>query len=578
MIKRCDVLVVGGGLAGLRAALEAQANGLNVVIASKLYPVRSHSGAAQGGINAALANHPEGQNDNPGLHAFDTVKGSDYLADQDAVEIMTAAAPDVIYQLDHWGCPFSRLANGRVAQRPFGGAGFPRTCYGADKTGHYILQTLYEQVIKNHIETLNEWLVISLIVENKTCSGVIAFNLQSGQLEIIEAGAVIVATGGSGRIYGKSSNAFTSTGLGMAIAYRAGVPLKDMEFIQFHPTTIIGKNILMTEGCRGEGGYLVNKNNERFMKKYAPDKMELAPRDIVSRSIQTEINEGLGFTDPAFGGYVYLDIRHLGADKITERLPGVVEICTDFLGINPIKEPIPVQPGQHYTMGGIDTDKDGVTEVQGLYAAGECACVSVHGANRLGGNSLLETLVFGQRAGAHAAQYVAGRAKQKFNESLPDYFLKQQESRLQQLTMGAGPDKIGAGTENPYQIRNELNKTMDALVGIFRTESDLKYALSGIEALKQRFRKIKAPGIFSSFNYHLLWVLELEGNLDVAEAIVKGALARRESRGSHSRRDFPKRDDVHWLKHTLATYTKEGAVLSDRPVTITKFQPQERKY
>ncbi|MCK4908893.1 MAG: FAD-binding protein [Planctomycetes bacterium] len=570
-MHKCNVLVVGGGLAGLQAAIDAKEAGMDVIVISKLHPIRSHSGAAQGGVNASLANNPAGKDDNAERHAFDTIKGSDYLADQDAVEIMTAAAPGLIYQLEHWGCPFSRSEDGRIAQRPFGGAGFPRTCFGADKTGHYILQTLYEQVVKNNIQILSEWMVVSLIVDEGVCHGVVALDMQTGRLETIEAQAIIMATGGGGRMYGRSSNAFTSTGLGMALAYWAGAPLKDMEFVQFHPTTIIGKNILMTEGCRGEGGHLVNKNKERFMQKYAPSKMELAPRDIVSRSIQTEINEGRGFSDPVSGGFVHLDIRHLGSAKIKERLPGVRDICLDFLGLDPIDEPIPIQPGQHYTMGGIDTNKDAATEVKGLYAAGECACVSVHGANRLGGNSLLETLVFGRRAGQSAAKYVAGLSDRIFTKNTLADAHKRQEFRLNKLCRQSG-------TKNPYQIRDELNLALDDKVGIYRTEADMKKALTKVKKLKQQFEKIKPAGTDTRLNYNLIWILELEGNLDVAEVLVKGALARQESRGSHSRLDFTKRDDGNWLKHTIGKSSKEGAVLSYRPAKITKYQPQERKY
>lgn len=572
-----DVIIVGGGLAGLRAAIAAKESGASPLIISKIHPVRSHSGAAQGGINAPLANHPDGKDDSPAKHAFDTIKGSDYLADQDAVELMTSTAPSAIYELEHWGCPFDRTTDGRIAQRPFGGAGYPRTCFGADRTGHYILQTLYEQVVKQQIPVYEEWFVVSLIANEGTCCGVVAQNLRTGKLEAIEAHAVIFATGGAGRIYGRSSNALTSTGLGMSIPFWAGAHLKDMEFIQFHPTTIIGKNILMTEGCRGEGGYLINKDNERFMKRYAAEKMELAPRDIVSRSIQTEINEGRGFSiDPASGGsgggYVHLDIRHLGRAKIMERLPGVRDICLEFLGIDPIDSPIPIQPAQHYTMGGIDTDSNGKTAVKGLYAAGECACVSVHGANRLGGNSLLDTIVFGKFSGIKAAQEsLESKTKCRIDANALKMTLKQVEAHLQRMC-------DNRGNENPYQIKLELAKVMDDKVGIFRTGSDMKEALDKVRELKKRFKQIRSAGMITPFNYNLLWLLEMEGNLDVAEVIAMGALARQESRGSHSRRDFTKRDDQNWLKHTLASYTKDGPVLSYKPVTITKHQPQERKY
>ncbi|MBI4277393.1 MAG: FAD-dependent oxidoreductase, partial [Armatimonadetes bacterium] len=400
-----DVVIVGAGLAGLRAAVAAAEAGVDVAVVSKVYPVRSHSGAAQGGINAALASIPENADDTWEKHAYDTVKGSDFLADQDAVEILCREAPLRIVELERWGVPFSRTPEGRIDQRPFGGAGFPRTCYAADRTGMYIMHALYQRCLRARgegrpITFYDEHFVTACVVDDGRCRGVIALDLRSGAPVAIAGRAVLFATGGLGRTFGRTTNALISTGLGVILPYRAGALLKDMEFIQFHPTTLIGSNILMTEGARGEGGYLVNGKGERFMGRYAPKAMELAPRDIVSRSIMTEISEGRGV-----GGqpYVHLDIRHLGRRRIMERLPGIREICLDFLGIEPIAEPIPIQPGQHYAMGGVDTDTWGQTAVPGLLAAGECACVSVHGANRLGGNSLLECVVFGARVGERAA-------------------------------------------------------------------------------------------------------------------------------------------------------------------------------
>ena len=406
MIKH-QLIIVGGGLAGLRAAVEAQEDGIDVAILSQVWPGRSHSGAAQGGINAALANDPDGHDDTPEKHAFDTVKGSDYLADQDAAYQLTQDAPGVIFEMEHWGCPFSRYDDGRIAQRPFGGAGYPRTCYGADKTGHYLLHTLVEQAYKRGVTMYTEQFVLRLIVQDGVCRGVVAYDMVRGGFEAFVGDAVVMATGGAGRTYSNTTNAIISTGYGMAMAYHAGVPLKDMEFVQFHPTGLYTTNILMTEGCRGEGGYLINDEGERFMAKYAPKMMELAPRDITARSIWTEILEGRGI-----GGkdYVYLDLRHLGEAKIAEKLPGIRDLAIHFEGVDPVSEPVPIVPSQHYTMGGIDTDKDGRTEMPGLYAAGECACVSVHGANRLGGNSLLETIVFGRRAGKAAAEAIGGGA------------------------------------------------------------------------------------------------------------------------------------------------------------------------
>jgi succinate dehydrogenase / fumarate reductase flavoprotein subunit len=551
----------------MAAAIEARKAGADVALVSKVHPMRSHSGAAQGGINAALANNPASQDDTPEKHAFDTIKGSDYLADQDAATLMTAEAPRVIYQMEHWGCPFSRMDDGRIAQRPFGGAGYPRTCYGTDKTGLYLLQTLYQQLVKHEVRVYEEWMVVALPVENNCVQGVIGIDLKSGDLQAIRAKAVIFATGGSGRVYAKSTNAHVSTGLGMAIPYWAGVPLKDMEFIQFHPTGLFGSNILMTEGCRGEGGYLINDAGERFMKNYVSEKvMELAPRDITSRSIQTEINEGRGIKGQQ---YVYLDLRHLGARKIMERLPGIRELCLDFIGLDPIKQPIPIQPSMHYTMGGIDTDKDGATGVRGFYAAGECACVSVHGANRLGGNSLLDTIVFGFRSGIKSSEFV--KTASMPDEKPLEEHRRKTESRLFELFNRKG-------SENPYAIRTELQDAMFEKVGIFRTEAEMVAARAKIKELKERFARIRPAAQGKAFNFDQIWLLELAGNLDVAEAVAEGAIVRKESRGAHSRLDFPKRDDTNWLKHTIASYTASGPRLSYKPVTPGKYTPEERKY
>ncbi|MFW6144970.1 MAG: FAD-dependent oxidoreductase, partial [Candidatus Natronoplasma sp.] len=390
-----DVVIIGGGLSGLRAALAAGKEGADVAVLSKVHPLRSHSVAAQGGINASLGNVPEAEDDDWEDHAFDTVKGSDYLADQNAVEVMCKDAEDVVLELEHMGTVFSRLEDGRIAQRPFGGAGVPRTCYAADRTGHNLLNTLFEQTVAESLDFYNEYFVTSLVVEDEKIQGCTAWDIERGGLVGFTSQVVVLATGGYGRIYNRSTNALINTGDGAHLAYEVGVPLEDMEFIQFHPTTLYGSNILMTEGARGEGGYLKNEEGERFMKDYAPEAMELAPRDIVARAIITETEEGRAFEDE----YVHLDLRHLGKEKIEERLPGIRQIAQDFAGLDPVEEPIPVQPGQHYSMGGIDVNVNGETEIDGLYAVGECACVSVHGANRLGGNSLLETVVFGRRAG-----------------------------------------------------------------------------------------------------------------------------------------------------------------------------------
>ena len=570
-----DVIVVGGGLAGLRAAIELNRHNVKVAIISKVHPIRSHSIAAQGGINAPLGNHPRGGYDNWEKHAFDTVKGSDYLADQDAVIRMTKDAAERIYEMEHWGCPFNRNAEGKIAQRPFGGAGFPRTCYVADTTGHALLHTLYQQTIKykqaserKEMVIYEEWLVTDLVVEDGICVGVIALDIISGRLEAFQAGAVIFATGGAGRIYGNSTNALINTGMGMAVPYWAGVPLKDMEFIQFHPTTLVGKNILITEGCRGEGGFLLNNKGERFLEKYSDSKkdMEVAPRDIISRNIIREIMTGGGFDN----SYVHLDLRHLGEEKIIQRLPGIRDICMEFAGVDPAKDLIPVQPGQHYTMGGIDCSTECETNVKRFYAAGEAACVSVHGANRLGGNSLLDTIVFGAIAGSNAAGHVRNSLDKK-GEGALNNALKHAEQRIDALCKSAS-------NESHTDIKIALNKVMDNNVGIFRNASKLKEAVNEVKTLQERYKRIKINYTGKRVNLNLVWALELNGSLDVAEAVIAGALAREESRGSHFRTDFPARDDTGWLKHTLAYFTPEGVRLDYKPVNIGPFEPKERKY
>jgi len=563
-----QVIVVGGGLAGLRAAVESAMLGADTAVLSLLYPVRSHSGAAQGGVNAALANMPECKDDSPAKHAYDTVKGSDFLADQDCAEILTSDAPKRIYELEHWGVPFSRTPEGRIAQRPFGGAGYPRTCYAADKTGLYILHTLNEQAVKHGIKVYNEWAALSLASDGALNHGLVALNLQTGEIASFGADAVIIATGGAGRIFKRTSNAMQSTGYTLGMAYRAGVPLKDMEFVQFHPTTIIGTNILMTEGARGEGGYLVNNQGERFMSKYAPKAMELAPRDIVSRSIQIEINEGRGFPDG--GGCMHLDLRHLGREKILERLPGIRDLAISFLGIDCIEKPVPIQPGQHFIMGGIDTDKDGATILPGLFAAGECAAVSVHGANRLGGNSLLECVVMGQRAGAAAGNFVKGKSSAIKDAVLNDA-VKKTSAEVDALLKSDGKERL-------VTLRDEMAQTMTDKIGIFREEKPMREALATIRELSARFRNIGVDAKNRKFNLDLLRTIELGGMLDAAETIAAGALARKESRGAHSRLDFKTRDDVNWMKHTLAHFTADGARLEYESVVQTKWQPEERKY
>ncbi len=561
-----DILIIGGGLSGLRAAIETKKAGRDVAILSKVHPLRSHSVAAQGGINAALGSAPDPLKDTWENHAFDTIKGSDYLADQDAVEVMCQEGIERVIEMEHWGTLFSRTEDGKIAQRPFGGAGFPRTAYAADRTGHNLLHTLYEQVTGLHIPVYEEWYALSLIVDGGRCRGVLGLHFFEGKIIPIQAKAVILATGGYGRIYLRSTNAVINTGSGCFLAYRAGVPLEDLEFVQFHPTTLYGTNILITEGARGEGGYLVNAKGERFMERYAPHLMELGPRDIVARGIQTEIDEGRGFE----GGYVHLDLRHLGREKIMDRLPGIRQIALDFAGVDPTLGPIPIQPGQHYSMGGIPTNINGETVLPGLLAAGECACVSVHGANRLGGNSLLDTLVFGARAGRKAAEEVETEKiiteKIVFDESL-----RTAQSQLEELFKRKGE-------EPAFLIRDELKALMTFHAGIFRDKSCLTVAKEKIKELKGRFSKIGLKQRDLGFNNEFVQYCDLQGMLDLGEVIVEGALAREESRGSHYRVDYPKRDDEHWLRHTLAFKTAEGVRLDYKKVSITSYPPKERTY
>ncbi|MDH4123618.1 MAG: FAD-binding protein [Thermoplasmata archaeon] len=565
-MKYHEVIVVGAGLAGLRAAVET-ATDLDTAILTQVPPVRSHSGAAQGGVNAPMGNNPAGKDDSVEKHSYDTIKGSDFLADQDSVELMIGEATPCIYEMEHWGCPFSRTPEGKIAQRPFGGAGFPRTCFASDKTGLYMLHTLWERSVALNVKTYEERFVTDIVVENGNVVGVIALNIVTGDFEPYMADTVIFGTGGPGQVYGRSTNALISTGSGAYIAYKRGVPLKDMEFIQFHPTSLFGTNILMTEGARGEGGYLINNLGERFMSKYAPKAMELGPRDIVSRSIQTEINEGRGFE----GGYVHLDLRHLGREKILDRLPGIRDIAINFAGVDPIDKPIPIQPGQHYAMGGISTDKNGATNIKGFYAAGECACVSVHGANRLGGNSLLDTVVFGKLSGKHVKEFMKTKKDRRQGEGMIMKTLEEQEKNRENLL-------IKSGTENHAAIRDEMKQTMIEKVGIFRTGAQMKEALDKILELKKRYESIRVMYKGRKYNMDYLRAYELWGMLELAHVITLGAIKREESRGSHSRTDFPKRDDAKFLRHTMATWTPDGPKIGYSDVNVYKYPPVERKY
>ncbi len=561
-----DILVIGGGLAGLRAAVEAKRAGRDVAVLSKVHPLRSHSVAAQGGINAALGNAPAPVKDTWENHAFDTIKGSDYLADQDAVEVMCREGIERVIEMEHWGTLYSRTEDGKIAQRPFGGADFPRACYAADRTGHNLLHVLYEQLTGLQIPVYEEWHALSLVADDERCIGILGFHLFEGKIIPIQARAILLATGGYGRVYLRSTNAVINTGSGAHLAFQVGVPLEDMEFVQFHPTSLYGTNILITEAARGEGGYLINAKGERFMERYVPTLMELGPRDIVARGIQTEIDEGRGFE----GGYVHLDLRHLGKEKIMDRLPGIRQIAIDFGGVDPISEPIPVQPAQHYSMGGIPTNSDGETSLSGLFAAGECACVSVHGANRLGGNSLLETLVFGTRAGKKAAQMVETE-KHHVGKALFQDQLRAFQSGLEEI--------FGRKRGEPcFHLRDEMKAIMTPHVGIFRKESDLLSAREKVRELKERIKRVGLKQKTLAFNHELVQYLELEGMLHLCEVIVEGALARKESRGSHFRLDYPDRDDEHWLRHTMASKTTEGLRVDYKDVVITSHPPKERTY
>ncbi|HAC45808.1 MAG TPA: succinate dehydrogenase/fumarate reductase flavoprotein subunit [Chloroflexi bacterium] len=564
-----DVLVVGGGLAGIRAAIAAvDANPrLKIAMVSKVYPMRSHTVSAEGGAAAVL--RPE---DSYETHAFDTIKGSDYLADQDVVEAFVREAPIEVIQMEHWGCPWSREPDGKISARPFGGMTTWRTCFAADKTGFHMLHTVFQTSLKySQIHRHDEAFATKLLVEDSRCVGVVAIDMRSGRFQAITAKAVILATGGLGRVYAFTTNGNICTGDGMALAYRAGVGLKDMEMVQFHPTGLPFTGILITEAVRGEGGYLLNKDGERFLKRYVPNKMELGPRDIISRAMVTEFEEGRGFEGP-HGKFMHLDVRHLGEETIDAKLPFMRELGREFVGIDIVKDPIPVRPVMHYMMGGVDADISGATPIAGLYAAGECANLGLNGGNRLGSNSLSECLVFGAAAGRAAAEHASSAGPVGAN---PVSALLADETRRIEASF---LDKKG-GEERIGTIREEMQHDMDAGAGVFRTRDGLEKLTRQLGALRDRFEKIKIEDSSRTFNTELTAALELDFMLEVSETIAYSALAREESRGAHSRRDFPERDDAKWLKHTLAFRTDSAEPrLEYTDVRITNFKPEARTY
>jgi len=560
-----DVIIIGAGLAGLRAAVGAAETNktIDIAVLSKHHPLRSHSVCAQGGTAAVMR-----EKDSYDLHAFDTVKGADFLADQDAVEFFVKRAPREIVLTEHWGCPWSRTPDGKIDQRPFGGHTFPRACFAADMTGFHEMHAIYGRAtVYDNIRFYDEWFATSIILENNVATGITAIEMNTGEMQALSAKAIIMATGGHERIYEFTTFSHTTTGDGMAMAYRAGAPLEDMEFVQFHPTGLIPSGVLITEGARGEGGYLINADGERFMKKYAPEKMELAPRDVISRAEQTEILEGRGLQGP-HGPYIALDLRHLGEEKINERLPLIKDVAIKLGGVNPVKEFIPIRPAAHYSMGGIKVNIRAETPIAGLYAAGECSCVSVHGANRLGTNSTAECLVFGRVAGEEAAKHAT---KSTIHE-IPKQELSAEEKRVYDEILGS------EGNERVAVIRDEMRRIMNERVWIYRKGDELQTALKEIRELQRRFKHIKVEDKGKPFNTGFLSALQLGFMLDLAEVTIVGAVARTESRGAHSRIDHPRRDDQNWLKHTLAYYTKEGPRLEYTPVTITRWPPAARTY